>query len=475
MKFQKLTTPFYANCIFIIIPLLFIIGLRIVGFDGLYGQDSYEYLRYTEAIQGFFKNGILPGSYYWPVLYPFLGSILAFLCNDSAFGLQLLSCLSLSVSCIYLLKTLKLLYPKNTYRFLYVFLFGLFCPYFLKMGLIVMSDATSGMFVVLSVYFFFKTYYKKTSLAPIFVFATCAFMTRYASLFITFPIILYALYLVIQRKAISHLVLATVLSLVVCVPFILFQWNALFEVSNNYFLHAWSPSYFFKSNYTTTDGTQVYRFPNLIYTIYVFLHPGFIFIGFILSAIAVKNYKHYFSFPQKTLITCILLYILFLAGIPFQNPRILGLVSPLVLLFLFPAFLKCISFSFIKKHLFIVGILVLSVQLVLWSFTFKSIYYRVLLEKEIVNLVAPYQGETLYSFDVDLALQGRGMDFYYKNMFLERYSEFKKGEFVLFNPTQYSVQWKDKNPMINWNNLKYNYNLKLVTESTKGWKLYKIE
>jgi hypothetical protein len=152
---KKFSTLKYYYFILIIFPLLIIFVLRTVGFDGLYGQDSYEYLRYTNAIQEYMVNGIHPGNYFWPVLYPTLGSLLGFIFG-TAFALQLISCISFSLACVYILKTIRLLYPNSKFRFFYVFIFAVFCPFLLKMGLIVMSDAFTLVFVVLSFYFFFK-------------------------------------------------------------------------------------------------------------------------------------------------------------------------------------------------------------------------------------------------------------------------------------------------------------------------------
>ena len=456
------------------IPLLFIFILRMLGFDGLYGQDSYEYLRYTNAIQDYITTGIHPGNYFWPVLYPTLGSLFGFIFG-TAFALQLISCVSFSVACVYVLKTIRLLYPNSKFRFFYVLIFAVFCPFLLKMGIIVMSDALTLVFVVLAFYFFFKSYYKNTNLAPIFIFATCALMTRYASLFITFPIILYALYLVIKRRKIKQFISAAILSLVAAIPFLIFQWGALFEASSNYFLKVWSFSNYVKSGFTTEDGATNYTFPNLIYTLYVFFHPGFIFIGGILSLITLKNYKSLFTFHQKILMICSALYILFLAGIPFQNPRILGLVFPLILILLFPAFTKLMEFKSIKRFFIPIGIVSVMLQLVFFTMTFKLIFTRTIAEKELATMIQPYQGATLYSFDVDLAMEGRGLDFEYKNMYMERYKNFHTNDLILFDPTRYEVQWKDKIPMQNWEFIEQNYTLKVLEKHPEGWKLYQIQ
>ncbi|WP_452226619.1 ArnT family glycosyltransferase [Lacinutrix cladophorae] len=474
MKFRKITKPSNLNIVFIAIPLLGILILRFLNFDGLYGQDSYEYLRYTKAIQSYLLGGEHPGTFFWPILYPCIAAFFGFIFGSATFGLQFLSSISLSIGCIYILKTIQLLYPKQQYPFLYVLVFGLFCPFFFKMGLIIMSDVTAAMWIAICFYYFFKSHKQQTSLVPVFLFATCALITRYASLMITFPVICYALYLAIQRKAIKQVIYAILLSSLVFIPFLVLQWNALFEATSNYFLKLWSPSYFFKSSYTTQDGFQSYPFPNGLYVLYVIFHPGFIFIGVPLLFVALKNYKKQIEFPQKILGICIALYLIFLAGIPFQNPRILGLIFSLVLVFLYPYFSILLKIHWIKKYALPFAGLAFALQLLFWMRTFSPIYKRTLLEKEIVSMVAPYQGKTLYSFDVDLSLQGRGMHFNYKNLYLERYTDFNTKDLVLFYPEKFEVQWKDKNPIKNWNYIKEHYQLKTLKEDVSGWKLYEI-
>ena len=61
-----------------ILPLLVFVYLRWQGFDGLYGQDSYEYLRYTERMKAFFLGGAYPGDLVWPKGYLLLCAALSF-------------------------------------------------------------------------------------------------------------------------------------------------------------------------------------------------------------------------------------------------------------------------------------------------------------------------------------------------------------------------------------------------------------
>lgn len=475
LKFQKFTTPFYQHIALLAIPLSLGLILRFFGFDGLYGQDAYEYLRYTKAIQEYLLGGNHPGTFFWPILYPFLAAILGFGFANAAIGLQVLSSLSIAVFAIYLLKTIRLVYPKLAYPFLYVLIFGLCCPFLFKMSFIAMSDATAIMWIAITVYYFFASNKMQTALVPVFVFATCAVMTRYAALVIVFPIIVFNLYLIMQRKAIKQLTTAIIGSGIVMIPFLLLQWNALFEATSNYFLQSWSPSYFISSSYTTQDGFQAYPFPNGLYVCYVIFHPGFIFLGIPLLFLTLKNYKSSFEFPEKLLAVCIGIYLIFLAGIQFQNPRILALVFPLVLLLLYPAFHTLVKVPWIKKYAFPFAGIALILQLAFWSKTFAPIFLRTLHDQEMVAMVAEYQGKTLYSFDVDLALQGRGMQFDYKNLYVARYTNLNTKDLVLFHPKRFQQQWEGKNPMLNWNYINQNYVLNVLEAHKSGWKLYEIE
>ena len=114
-------------------------------------------------------------------------------------------------------------------------------------------------------------------------------------------------------------------------------------------------------------------------------------------------------------------------------------------------------------------------QLVFFSMTFKLIFERAIIEKELATMIQPHEGNTLYSFDVDLAMQGRGLDFEYKNLYMERYESFQQNDLILFDPARYEIQWKDKTPMLNWNFIEQNYKLKVIETHPQGWKLYQIQ
>ena len=132
------------------IKTLLLIGFPIVsflllylgyGFDGLYGQDGYEYLRYTNALGNYFISGENPGDYFWPLYYPILGALGSYITQSASVSLLLISVLSLSLSGFYLKKSIDLLFStaNTNLSSFYVFVFFLLSPYIFKHGILVMS------------------------------------------------------------------------------------------------------------------------------------------------------------------------------------------------------------------------------------------------------------------------------------------------------------------------------------------------
>ena len=86
-----------------------------------------------------------------------------------------------------------------------------------------------------------------------------------------------------------------------------------------------------------------------------------------------------------------------------------------------------------------------------------------------------YSGQTLYSFELDVALKERGVLMDYRSMWSQKHASFKDGALVLFNPERTNQTFKNKTPMQNWELLKQSHSLALEHQFEQGWKLYKIE
>ncbi len=465
-----------SDFIFILFPFFFIIIFRSFGFDGLYGQDSYEYLRYTRALLTFYHEGMYPGDYFWPLYYPLIGSIISFITGHEILVLQLLSISMIAIIAVYLKKTIHFLYQSDQYSYYYIILFFIFSPYVIKIGTSIMSDMLSACFFLIS-FFHGICYLKNKKIKCLYFtssFAIAAVMTRYATGILLFPLfIIILLTLYKHRSHIIHLIPIILFSLLLISPHLFIKSNNPSGFLQHSWLVDWNLKNIFSNEFVTPDGYQRTAFINFIYIFFNFFHPIYLFIGVLFLFFLKKNdLKNKWL---RLLYISILCYAVFLGGIPFQNKRFLLLSFPLIMIVLYPAFLRIMSISLIIRYRYLLLTGCFLIQLCLNYISLKPLFQRVSFEKEIIILMNPYQNNVLYSFDVDIALQVRELLFEYHNMYLNIYTHFNTGDLILFNPSKFEEQWQNKNPMINWNHIQAEYKLKTLFKTSEGWLLLKIQ
>ncbi|MGH2665140.1 ArnT family glycosyltransferase [Flavobacterium sp.] len=467
MQHIKIHHFFYLFPIFVWVTLYY--GL---SFDGLYGQDSYEYLRYTEALRSFMQTGKSPGDYFWGVYYPIFGSILSFIIPNTAIALQLISVFAFSITAFYLEKIIQLTYNENSAQNI-PFLFFILSPIALVHSILIMSDMLACCFTTLAIYHLLLFIQKDTNRNFLFgaVLAVFALLTRYAAAVILLPFCVLALIHLIKKKNYTYLLLSVLFSGLVAIPHIVIRSQNSLQFLSHPWLQSWSFLNIFQSDFTTVDGETKNRYINLIYTFFTFFHPAFLFFGIVLFAVFLKRRKITFYKYQKLFLTAILLYLLFLGGIPFQNKRFLILSFPLAIAFLFP-FIK--EFFEVLKNQKAVFIVIILIQFSIGLYYGKPFYQRNSLEKNIADGIRTYQGNTLYAFDIDIALKNRKLDFRYKSLWKEKLPDFEKNALLLVNEKQLEKQWKGKNPWLNWETVKQDYQLEKLKNFPGDFNLYRI-
>lgn len=442
------------------------------SFDGLYGQDSYEYLRYSEAIKTFLTTGKPPGDYFWGVYYPILGSILSFIIPNNALALQLISLLSLLITTCYIEKIIYLVYKETSSQNI-PFLFFTLSPIVLIHSFLVMSDVLTCCFVSIAFFYFLQylgTSKNKSVLIGV-LFCAFAVMTRYAAAVILFPISCLVFIQLIKTKNYKVFALSIPIVVLVLIPHLLIRSQNSLQFLSNEWLKSWDIINLFRKSFKTVDGEIHNKFINLIYIFYQILHPIYSFIGIILIAFFIKlkrvnSYKY-----LKLILFTISIYAVFLGGIPCQAKRFFLLSFPLIIVYFYPIIKQ---FFVSIKHPKLVFISFFIIQLTLGVFFAQPFYTRNKLEKIICLEMKKYQGKTIYIFDIDLAMKGRRLQFDYQNLYYKRYSDFKKNSLVLLNENQLEKQWKRENPMINWECIQKKCVLVKLKTMHKDWSLYKI-
>lgn len=442
-----------------------------LGFDGLYGQDAYEYLRYTEALTAFLQTGKLPGDYFWGVYYPILGSLLNFVVTASL-ALQLISVLSLLIASVYLQKIIQLLYKEPEPETL-TFLFFTLSPIALIHSLLNMSDMLACGLTTATVFHFLNYTEKRVGFNFIIAVSltVVAVLTRYAAIVVIAPFAFSAFIRLIQQKDFKTLLLSVIPVGVLVVPHLLIRSQNSLQFLNHQWLQSWSFYNIFRNHFITVDGEMQYPAINLVYSLYSFFHPIYFLFGIFLVMYLIWKKTPKIKKQQQLLLVAIVLYGFFLAGIPFQNKRFLLLSFPLVIAFLFPFLKQMLGAVPYKKTALI---LIFLIQCALFLFFGKSFYERNRLEKTIAVKMLEHQNQTLYAFDIDIALQGRNLDFHYRNLWKEKYSDYEKNALLLINEKQVEKQWKGKNPLLNWENLKQNYELRKLENLNGDFNLYRI-
>ncbi len=454
----------------LIAPLVVLLILRLLGFDGLYGQDSYEYLRYTIKMKEFFLTGIHPGYFFWPKGYPIVAGLLAILISGN-WATQIVTALSLGGTLIYSLLLVKSLNKNSSDAFFYVIITLFLAPYMLRGGVVSMSDMLATFCLVGSVFYGFR--YERGQTFKVLL--LCVFLgmasvfTRYVAAIPVGLIFIGVGYFWIRNILWKHLVVVAIPIIFIAIHFYLDTKGIDFV--NHEWLNTWSFSNVMKAGFTNNGGTLNYPLPNIVYSLSPFFHLGFFGVNVILLLLSIK--MNLFDKKHLLIVVLILFYALFLAGIPYQNKRFLLLSYPLVVVLLYPAFGYLLSqYGSFRKYI-LSGLLI--VQLVLFVKAVNPMFQLNKTEKSIAAAMQDYQHQTLYSFEIDVSLEGRGLVFDYKNMWKEEYSSFENNALVLFNEEKIKDQWKIKKPMFNWNNLKQNYKLVLLEKLSEGWNLYRIE
>ncbi len=456
-------------------PVILLILVRILGFDGLFGQDTYAYTKYSEDLRSLCTKGIKPGFFFWPPGYSLSSFLLFFL--PAHVSLQFISTLSLSGCLFYLYRLILHSYPGTSAHHViaYLFLFCLGAPYFLRNAIVNSSDMLACFCICGSVYhsLTFKNKNLAIDLILFFIYFAYGVITRYLVFLVILPYFLDLLYALFNLKFKKEYVLALI-PILLCGLLYAYCKGLNLHFLNHQALETWNIKYYFSKTINSPEGQLNYMFPNIIFSLYPFFHPGFCYLGFLFlffSNIKLKRNTATLHFIS------IAMFILFIAGNYFQNPRHLLVIYPLVLISIYPGYEKVSRFLSTKK----LGIIFTVMLIIQSALSIRAIYPsfdRNKLEKEITAYVAHLgneNGQRLYSFDISNAVEYRQDQFKVVNLYDTVYSDFQKNSFALINESAWASQWRDKNVMINVHNLRSRYALRVIKEFRKGWVLYQIE
>ena len=304
-------------------------------------------------------------------------------------------------------------------------------------------------------------------------FSVVAVLTRYAAFIILIIPALIIFYYIIRKRNFFHLAIAVIIGIILTIPHILIRKMNVTDFLGHVWLQRWSVLNYIKSNFTTPDGTEHFRLPNIVYSFSGIFYPTYLLFGFVLLFFLRKT-----LFRNKfwlIVLLIIMINALFLAGIPYQNQRFLLLSYPLVVILLYPGYERFITILSNRKiFLYPAILLMIIIQIFFCIYFFRSAYQRNVLEKEVATFVKHDDHKNIYAFDIDVSFMSYNVKKNVINMRNVKIDLFNHYSLVIFNEDKFKVQWANMNPMLNWNNLKSNYTLSELKNFGDGWKAYEI-
>lgn len=452
------------------IPLgLFVVLTFVFDFNGLYGQDSHEYLRFGVASREYLETGAPTGDFYWPKTYSQLGALLSYTGLTVEWSLRLISLLGLYGMLFFTNRIIRILFQKDGSLFL--ILGAATQVYFVRMGILVMTDTLCGMFIMGTFYFYVKTIVEKKNTAVywMLLFALFAFFSRYASIPIIILPVCHASFVTVRKWKPFVQLLVLIGGLTGIVGIVLLNNRVFDEIF--LLMNEWDMRTVFSRSYNNREKFDSHWVPNILYAFGNFLHIGFLSLGVFLLPFYRKIEK-----PNAVILISALVYILFIAGLSIQNYRFLVITHPLILIVLFPAFEGLKNWLVSKKIAvpFFIGVVLFNIAF--FTYSFRKTYAVHTAEKEVVIAIKDMKYDGLiYTFYVDQSFPTYHLKNEVKNLWLEEYQTFEIGALVVFNEAQFNGEWKEHALMKNWKKLNTAYTLEVVKELPNNWNVYRIK
>lgn len=443
------------------------------GFDGLYGQDAYEYYRcYCEL-----GNNKMC---HFPIQYPLWAKSLGLFFSAKK-ALQLWGIFAAAAALFYVEKFLRLFSSNTTQIRLFVFTFGASSLYFSRLGLCIMSDTTAIFFSIAGafhVYRYLEKAGKSSDLIWGLLFLLNAALTRYAAVLLVLLPSLLGLYAAVKRRDGRALLLSFLTGAV----FIALA----FWLKNNYFSAAeqhallthWDWRHIWGQQFTNTgDGSGAYVRPNLIFYLLFFLHPAYIAWGALFLLASFFTFRHISRTQLLVLFLPASCYWLFLAGSYHQGIRLLLLIFPHLLLFYFPAFewIHQKSQAYVSQKGFLFLLLLTCVaQWAVFPFATQKMRQWNRVETQLAQSLKRQlpPNATIYTLGMEGVLFANELPQQTISLYGDSLKNIEKEAFILIQTAVFKKQWASLLPERNLQFLQKQSNFVLKDSFELGWHLY---
>ena len=421
------------------------------GYEGLNGADSHDYFRVARAWAAWLLGGERPPSAEHPPAFPLAGAVLGQLTGDILIALRCIPFVSFLLIGAIMARVVQgqglsvpLVPP-------FVLLSIGASPFLLRHALVVMSDVPAAALVFLG-YACLITWLERSSRMWM-IWAALAGAAAVAMRFAAVPMVGGALAFFVWerfngskgRMLRAGLVLTVLAVLLLCT----FRPVWLADHCAGTPIEHWSGLNIFRRELHSDDGVLRYRVPNLIYVISIAVHPGFMPIGLLLLPFVRK--ADLLPFAARLALFMLAGYLLFTAGLPFQNDRVMLMAQPFIAFLFAPAFGR--AWEWIRAKSLRPGLitaLIALVQIGLFARAIQPFIRNARTERELASIVRAKVATRVYTHGMGPALSNYCPGVEVTELWYSSIGHFEPGALVLVQPLNLEGQWQGLHPWENW-------------------------
>jgi len=435
------------------------------GFEGLYNQDAYAYLRISRELARWWLEGEAYPTAYWPMGYPALGSLLALVLGDARWALLVVALAGWAALVAGFRRILLDQGAARTSASVFTLLTVGTSPFLLRHGVVVMSDVPAIALAVWSLRQGLLSGPRNALFAA--VLATAAVCVRLPMAIWLAPMLVVTGVRTWHSSSAGHrglLVLVTV----VCGALV---WTVVRSALDHPLGLEMQVSNLFRRAFVTVDGLHRFTVPNFLFVLKPLVHPGFLL--FAPACWAFFRGWDLRVLHAPVIVASLLACQLFLGMLPDQNDRLCLPAVPLVALLLWPAYQRLVAWPSLQRAKPWVFPFLLVLQTLLFARAMAPFVKHDRTQRELAHWVVDRQAATVYTFGLDQALIGQGFTGDVVDLWRTEVTRFTPGALVLFNPVANAEQWRDRAPMRNWQRA-IDQGVDTVGTRPDGWVLLRI-
>ena len=446
------------------------------GYQGLNGQDPHDYYRLAKSWAAWLHGaGDRPAVVEHPHAYPFAGALIGSLVGDVLWGMRLLPLFSFGIVVVLIARQMHRRHPGAPAIMPYVLLLLGLSPFLMRYALVVMSDLPNIALITAAWVLASKAIDQRRTILLLLAlaFGALAISVRYAAA----PMLLAMLACVIarpglDRKARVMLGAITVVAVMVAIVLVLPPSAEVTGSTHRQPLSDWSPMNLFRRELRSDDGALHYRVPNIIYVLAVAVHPGFIPIGALLIPFFRRSDLD--GSHARLALWMVVGYLLFVAGMPFQNDRVLLMAQPLVAVLFFPAFSR--AWAWLRARTAEAWLVVVAlgvVQLALFARAMLPFMHQGEAERAVAAVINEEHPHRVYTHGMGAALTNYCPSIQITELWYAPLDHFDREALLLVQPANLDQQWTGLPPEINWRRA-MEQGMDPILTRNDGWVLYRV-